>query len=389
MVKLSSSNKSVTVNYQPLRASISMDVVTSVPDRQIYSAYHRRYTPDYTLAPLTLMPHCSAIDAGKHMMAGEHPRYVNSKLTNVRWFERIGGVRKEISSGNDYQITKTGELNGQIIVKKNSSLSNPTTLEFSADFVDDRTGQVLKFSASKVIIVSDDTEAMPILEVDAPNTVLWNPLKHQNIRRLTATLRIGKDDVTADARVKFLWYRQSETGSVTLLTGTAEDEWEVESVSKNIIELNQDFMGEGNTYVCRAMYRDNGTFPKDPAAYDPEKSITFKRYIPKLECTYSGVPTEVPDGTRNIYPVAIVCDSEGVLENVDEWIQYNWLVKLPGDSAPKKVAEGKSPIIPFTKGMQLTLEIEDRGPQMLVVDDANPAIIISDTDGSVLYTRDL
>ena len=164
---LASKKKSLNINYRPLQASISMQVVTSVPDRQFYSAMDKSFTPDYTLTPLTLFPRCAAVDVDSTSAA----KAINSELTNMKWYERIGGVQKLISSGTDYVITQTGENKGQIQVKKNSSIANPITLEFSAEYVDARTNQVLKYTASKVIIVSDSSSPT--------NTNLWKQRKQR------------------------------------------------------------------------------------------------------------------------------------------------------------------------------------------------------------------
>lgn len=40
----------------------------------------------------------------------------------------------------------------------------------------------------------------------------------------------------------------------------------------------------------------------------------------------------------------------------------HWYVKKSGDAGYAKVADGYSPRIPFSNGMMLKLEVEDRGP---------------------------
>ena len=274
MGELASNNRAVSINYQPLRASISIVVVSSVPDRQTYSALTKQYTPDYTLAPLILKPLCNAIDREKPIQPGEGLHYVNAELTNVHWFEIINGVRKEITNSKDYQIVATGDDNGQLVVKKNSSIAYPATYEFHADFLDKRTNHILKFYASKIVTVSDETEPVELLELDCPNTIVWNPLRDTAKRTITAKMIVGGVDVTNDARTKFFWYRKLDNGSVEqIVDGNGDGDWEIDAVTKNSITIDQEFIGYGNGYSCFGVYRAEGSLPTSPETYDPVKSI--------------------------------------------------------------------------------------------------------------------
>ena len=297
MVKLASSKKSLNINYRPLQASISMEVVTSVPDRQLYSATDNSFTPDYTLTPLTLFPRCAAVDAELTSAA----KSVNSALTNMKWYERIGGVQKLISSGNDYVITETGEKKGQLQVKKNSSITSPITLEFSADYVDTRTNQVLTYRASKVIIVSDSSSPQPVLTIDSPDTVQWYPVRDVLRHTITARLMAGNRDITDDNRVNFWWYRVLATGALEeIVDGNGDNDWEVVSVDRNVLVIDRDFIGEEQTYVCKAAYRETGDLPTAPDTYDQSATTRIVRYIPRIECDFKGVITGCPAGTSYI-----------------------------------------------------------------------------------------
>ena len=55
---------------------------------------------------------------------------VNASLTNMKWYERLNGVRTLITSANkSYVITETGAEKGKIQVKKNTVPGSPVTLE--------------------------------------------------------------------------------------------------------------------------------------------------------------------------------------------------------------------------------------------------------------------
>ena len=380
---LASKKKSLNINYRPLQASISMQVVTSVPDRQFYSAMDKSFTPDYTLTPLTLFPRCAAVDADS-MSA---PKAINSELTNMKWYERIGGVQKLISSGTDYVITQTGENKGQIQVKKNSSIANPITLEFSAEYVDVRTNQVLKYTASKVIIVSDSSSPQPVLTLDSPDTVQWYPVRDVLNQTITAKLMAGNKDITEDERVKFWWYRVLSTGALEeIVDGNGDNDWEIVSVNKNVLVVNRDFIGDEQTYVCKAAYREAGSLPSSPDLFDQSATTRIVRYIPRIECDFKGIVTGCPAGTSYIYPQGYVRDAKGMISSPEEWFKFIWMVKKPGASDYSKAGEGVSPTIPFTEGMLLDLQIEDRGAQAILIDDTDESVL-QDADGNVLFDR--
>lgn len=383
-MKLASKKKSMNINYRPLQASVSMQVLTSVPDRQFYSATEKAFTPDYTLTPLTLFPRCAAVDTKSTSAA----KSVNAELTNLRWYERIGGVQKIITSGTDYVITETGEYKGQLQVKKNSSIANPITLEFSADYVDTRTNQVLIFKTNKVIIVSDSSSPQPVLSIDSPDKMQWYPVRDQLQQTITANLMAGDLDITNDERVKFWWYRVLSTGALEeIVYGNGDNDWEIVSVDRNVLVIDRDFIGDEQSYVCKAAYRETGELPDHPDIYDSVKTTRIVRYIPKLECDFKGIVSGCPEGTNNIYPVAYVRDAVGVISNPEEWFKFIWMGKKTGDAGYSKVAEGISPTIPFTEGLLLELEVEDRGPQAIIVDNDDSDVIITDTDGNPTYQR--
>lgn len=382
--KIASRKKGMNINYRPLQASVSMQVLTSVPDRQFYSATDKSFTPDYTLTPLTLFPRCAAVDK----LSTAAAKSVNAELTNMKWYERIGGVQKLISSGTDYVITETGEYKGQLQVKKNSSMANPITLEFSADYVDKRTNQIYTFRSSKAIIVSDSSSPQPVLFLDSPDTVQWYPVRDVLEQTITAKLMVGDKDMTNDERVKYWWYRVLSTGALeAIVDGNGDNDWEIVSVDRNVLVIDRDFIGDGQTYVCKAAYRDTGDLPENPDIYDSAKTTRIVRYLPKLECDFKGVVSGCPEDTSNIYPVAYVRDSRGVINNPEEWFRFIWMGKKPGDTGYSKIAEGISPTIPFTEGMMLELEVEDKGPQALIVDNEDENLYITDSEGNPTYQR--
>lgn len=379
---LASSNKTLSISCRPLKASMSIVVSNSVTDRQTYSATDKTFTPDYTLTPLSITPICNAVDADNP----SQQKRVNESLVNVKWYEIINGERTLITTGNDYVITANGENNGQILVKKNSSILSPITLEFRGDYLDKRTNQVLKFVMSHVIIVSDESSPTCILNLDTDTSVNWNPLRDISKQTITASLFLGKKNVTADARAKFYWYRLSETGVKTPITdGNGEEDWEIVSINKNVLTIDRDFIGESQSYVCIGVFSPNGS--KTPNDLDPNAVFTIKRRFPSLHCEIEGTMQGLAPDTTNIFPKAIIYDTKGIIPNPEECLEIIWLVKNPKEADYKEVARGIKPTIPFTQGMMLRLDVEDKGANKIVVDDNDSNVFITDEDGSFIFSK--
>ena len=381
---LTKKQRRIEINYRQLQTSGGMEVVGSVAARQSYDSATEEFAPDYTLTPLVLYPRCTATDPDKYTKSG----VVNASLTNMHWYERIGGTRTEITASNaNYIITQSGDQKGQIQVKKNSSVLNPTTLEFEAEYADTRTGQVFKFRLSQVVICNDQTDAAPTLSIDSPSTLEWNPVRQQKQQAITATLMSGNTDVTDSENTAFFWYRLNGTSLEQITDGGGDNDWEVVSIEGNKLVIDRDFIGEEQTYVCRAHYSADGTAPSAPSVSDPTASTVIRRRIPKVECDWQGVTQGVPGGTSVILPEGFVRDTLGVIEDPEEWFKFIWYTKAKGAANYTKAAVGRTPRIPFTDGMMLQLEVEDKGPQAIIVDDDDTSVYITDTDDLPLYQR--
>lgn len=188
-------------NFRPLQVDISFAVVGSVPPKQNFNAATKEYTPDYSLVPLTIQPTVGVLDKDGIIASGS----VNSKLTNIRWRETIGGTTKTIETSNTaYTITLTGANAGRIQVKKNATPSNPITLEFSAEYIDPRTSQIYSVLRTFLIKCDNATPAQPRVVLDAADQTLFNPLKDADDQVVTARLLLGEEEAAADTR-EFVW----------------------------------------------------------------------------------------------------------------------------------------------------------------------------------------
>lgn len=373
------------VNYTPLKTSGGIEVIGSVPERQTYSANTNEYTPDYSLTPLVLFPRCNATDPDSYIKSGS----VNASLTNMKWYEVIGTQRTLIGSDNvGYEITTEGDQKGQIKVKRNSSVATPLSLEFYAEYADTRTNQILVFRFSKVIPVSDVTVPVPVFKIDSPATVIWNPLRNPLSRKITALVFLEGNEISSDIqKCKFFWYRKTDSGSLEAITdGNGDNDWEVEAIDHNTLTINQDYIGEDQTYVCKLGYSADGSLPSAPPDDAPTATTTIRRRIPEVEVEWKGAPTQVAGGTEKLKLEAFVMDGMGVVSDPEEWFRFVWKVKSPYSQSYSKQAEGIKPTITFIPGMMLELEVQDRGPQAILVDDTDGSVL-QDADGNVLFDR--
>lgn len=377
-----SKQRKLSINYRPLQISGDIEVVGSVPDLQVYQADKNEYTPDYTLTPLTLFPRCNATDPDAIAKVG----VVNASLVNMKWYERVGGVRTLITSTNkNYVITESGAEKGKIQVKKNISTINSLTLEFYAEYVDSkRTGQTHLFQFSRLIRSIDGTNAQPVLMIDSPAGVDWNPCRDILNQTITAKLIVGDIDVTATDKCKFFWYRVLETGALEqIVDGNGDNDWEFVSLNKNVLVINRNMIDTGMTYVCKASYSPDGTPAAVPDSNIDYVSTSIRRKIPAIEIDWKGVPQQVADGTKVINPRPIIRDTFGDIPNPSELFKCKWYTKV-GAGNYILAATSFTPSIPFTDGMILKLEIEDRGPLVAVVTSDGSYVVTANNEFMIL-----
>lgn len=357
--------KKIKVNYRLLQTSGGIEVVGSVPDTQVYQGDKKEHTPDYTLTPLTLFPRCNATDPS----AVTTPGRVNAKLTNMKWHEVIGGVRTLITStNNNYVITESGEDKGLILVRRNSVTSQPVTLEFYAEYLDPRTGQMFVYRFTRLVRSVDGTDAIPVLMIDSPSAFDWNPCRSPSQHVITAKLMVGEQDVTNQEKCRIFFYRVLSSGAHELINdGNGDNDFEIKAVTKNSLTIDLDMIGHEQTYVVKAAYSQEGEPGNVPDNGIAEVSTAIRRRMPHIDVDWEGVPSGVSDGTKVVFPRPVIRDNIGVLTSPQSLFNCKWLAKYPGESTYNQVATGYAPKIAFRDGMMLALSVEDRGPWCAVM----------------------
>lgn len=363
--------KRLEIYFKPLQTSCSIEVVGTVPARQIYQADKAEYTPDYTLTPLVLFPRCNAINLDSDTVVEN----INPTLTNMKWHQIVNGTESQIiASTPGYEITHVGERKGQLRISKNIITSQPVTLKFSANYTDERTGQVYKFQMNAIVMAVDGTAAIPTITLDSPSTATFNPLRESPANQIiTAKVFAGDKEVTS--KCKFFWYKVNQsTGAHEAPT---DEDLEFISASENVLTLDRNYIEEA-TYICKASYDPNGQPADTPLPY-LTASTTIRRRLAVFECDWEGVPNVVADDTIAVYPRPIVEDTFGVIANVEDGeLKFSWLVKRSAGSPYTMISNEVEPEIKFSDRMMIQLDVEDRGA----------LVPLADEDGNIIYDGD-
>lgn len=404
-----SETRSLNINYTPLNASCEIVAYGGVPDRQTYNSRDGGFNPDYQKTHLCLYPKCNASNPSKETVSES----VNDSLTSVAWYELVynSSTKKyvrgsKITTGSNYQVVESsgdGLVAGMLIVKKNAATNNPLRFEFEANYIDNRSKQIIRYRGQKSIFCDDTEKPVPILHV-TPRAVKYNPLEDANNQTFEAMLTDGKNDVTDSKNTRYYWYRKTNINgnnySLELITGSAENDIDVVSLPTKIatvdgkdvnvygnkLTVNRNLIGEGAAYVCKAMYRVDGLKSSDTFDNtDPIEEMAITRIMPVIKITYSGVGDTSDENLKYINPIAQLSYRDTPIADPLEYFDVNWYVKKPTDTEFSLAATGLNPQIPFTDGMQLKVAAIDKGPYKVIVDDAGNRIVAD--DGSYLITK--
>lgn len=378
-------------NFRPLQINTSLCVEGSVPDRQNYDADTDAYTPDYTLAPLVITPRVSRIDKDNVLAPGP----INPGLANIRWYKVVGGTRTQIqTSDTEFAITPSGADAGKILVKTNVQPGQRMTLEFYAEYPDERTGQVYVINATHTVACRNATEAIPRVLLDAADQTLYNPLRDPADQTVHARLMIGAKEAP-DASRQFVWevFRADNTWAEA---GSDLTDFDIEVAADGCsVTVHRALMGHEMHLRCRAKYSRSG----DPSTVvlddsSPSKIISFARRIPAYDYDFVGVPMDIPADVREIKPQAVIRDTVGVIADPGDVLRPVWYMaqnKSSGTLSYSKVAEGVSPVISTSPinnplGAVIGLEIQDRGPLGYFYNEDNPdEIFVDETDPNAVY----
>lgn len=359
-----------------------------IPSTQNYDAVDNVFFPDYADSPLNLFPRCTLIDPDSPDAA----QTCNARLISFEWFEVTKSGQKAIYSKgvtppSDYDVVTTGEYTGQLIVKSNGKVGVPRAMRFVGIYMED--GYTYKFDRSIPLATNDISLASIELMIDADKATSYNPLRMPEQQTINVTIRKGTTDMTNDDRCKLLWYRRNSKGTETLLTDTdAYENIDIVSTVKSpngsitSLTINREMIGDIQTYVVYALFRNDKVFPNAPEDQDPRAYTTIKRQFPVLTCDVRG--DGLHDTVGKVCLKAIVSDNQGVIENWSRYLYASW--KVSNGTTEVEKMRGEEVMFPMEYGKEFFCDIEDRGTNKVLVSDTGEWLL--DSDGSVIVARD-
>lgn len=382
--------------YKPLLLTATIEPYGTVPPRQVYNAmaydaetgtFGEEWVPDYTVNSLILYPKINVQDPDGIIAGGN----VNSQLTNMTWTEIIDGTRTLITSGSDYVITESGFYKGQLAIRKNFAPGSSATFEFQASFLDTRTNQTLTKILTYIVKCSDETSEQPTLLLDSPEQKLWYPFSDVDEQVITPRLVLAGAEVPRDQRV-FVWEELRDGGGWSAVGSDNADSDVSLSTDGEIITVNRRMMGDGISLRCRARYDPTGTSPSSIALNDtsPAAYTTIRRYMPKFDADYVGVPANIPPDTEYLCPSIKVKVTNGEVTNWAQELVARWYMARNNSSSSLtyvQVADDDNPEIPTTLmdvnyGAMLALDVKDRGAMKVWANADGKALV--DASGKVI-----
>lgn len=401
--------------YRPLELVYSIETLNSVPTIQQYDSDANEWIPDYGIVPLVLQPHVFLYDKDGVLEDGE----VTNRITNVQWTEivppGVAGQDQVITATQannergypDYALEVSGEYAGRLTIRKRYNANTQWTLRFECDFVDPRNSSVMHIVMDKVISCTNATATPPTIDIDCPETFVFNPWRDANSLTINARLSRGADTLTTG--VTYYFEKKRANGAWTAIGNTtayakAQFEDLGFSISGGAFTQDLSLMGDRLDMRVRATYPSKQTLADD----SPTKYFTLIRRLPDFEVDYGGVPEDIETFVKTVYPRLVITDHDGVVahpcsnvadvergtaQNVSigeiEAIWYTAAGVASGNPTLAIAGYGEEPAIPTNKinnyGMQLAVEIVDRGARGAIVDSENDYIV--DSEGDIIIDR--
>lgn len=176
--------------YTPLDLAYSSSVSGAL--NQNYDASYQTYDPDRGLVPLEILFTVRATDPKKVI----NPGIINSKLTDVKWYENVVDEAHNIADSNTaYVIDRNGNTDsrGKITVKKNTPLEG-VVLIFTARYTDPRNGKVINVNETISLGVTVSTDEPLRVKVDYPYGQVVDPTENRDVIEVDNILYRGDSE---------------------------------------------------------------------------------------------------------------------------------------------------------------------------------------------------
>lgn len=383
--------------------SCEIEILGDIMNKQTYDAATEHYEPDYTQRACQMFPRCLLIDPDNPL----ETEVFNSKLQSFKWIEVTQKGETLICPTADgvkegYSVEMDGEFKGMLYIEGNGKVGEKRTMRFIALWTDPISGYVYRFQKDCSLYVGDATDARPIVSIDSPTTVIWNPMRQQAKQKITAIVVCGNREITNDVKCRLFWVRVLNDGSrEQIATNNISNSWEIADYVINdnnqivAITIDRNMIGDSISYEVYSVYKAEGEIPNTYTLSDSKAVTTIVRRIPKLDIKYIGTSINVPSGVASVLCKAVVSDNAGFIasDTWDEHAKMRWERVSFSISNGKRVENvkvigyGKELLVPVDETRFLRLTLLDRGNYSAIVDDEGNYIV--DDSGNVIICKDL
>jgi hypothetical protein len=200
--------KDIWQNLTPLSKTFSL-LVEGGAVTQIYHPDTDEFVPDHSITPVIIYPQCEIIDHDRKVPNGN----VNASLAGIIW--KANG--STVAGSNGYEIdTSATVTRGTLMVTRNIPPGEQLLLEFSAKYLDPRTGDLLKFAGTVMLNTNTAANEIVSAEIDNQTVIDYNPIADPATVTITPSTRLGGDPITGQ-RVKY-FLKALENGNVRELS---------------------------------------------------------------------------------------------------------------------------------------------------------------------------
>lgn len=381
--------KRIGIIYDPLNISTAL-LVRGGSLTQTHSAENAEYVPDRELTPLVIVPEVYVEDPNGIIPNGK------VSLTGVMWYalpqdlidniDSLSYLNNEISK---YLITAATagyaiEADGTLIVSKNVPYLDPVVLVFTANYLDGRSGRVLRIQATATLSTTS-VAVVPVLTLDKPGSFIFNPIEDIGFRTINASLLVGgKTPESLGGKSAYWWYKV--INGVESLVDPDEDLFYESGEGTASLTIDPRYVDGKLELLCKAEYVHAGEdLPVSPTTgCSKARTVVLRRY-PDYEFenfVHGGV--EVSSGATEVKNECVVTIGRKVLESPSKWFSVKWsILKAVHGAEWMTLGYGDSIKIDakeFENGADVGLEVEEFEPLGAMMIDGEAICI----DGEVL-----
>lgn len=264
-------SKNIVTRFDPLQTVLSFDIEGG-STVQSYNFDFGEYEPDRDITPLLIIPIVQVFDPHGILESGRVNKYIS-----FRWY-RNGEL---IVNGEDYQVDNTQtDTRGALTVMENVLSGERVTLDFEAEYLDSRKGQLVRFRGKQVLSCETVEKSDVQILIDKPTTMTYNPISDQ--REITINLKAlnGSREIE---KIKYFLY--TKNGDVIEPVNADSHDLEIVSFTGNVLKVDLAYINNVKNYrVYGTQYVDDA--PVSPATDSPLLDFSIKRRFPMYEIDF-------------------------------------------------------------------------------------------------------